>query len=214
MRLRAPEPRVALCGIQRHPATCRVFAIGADHILDHYLRCKMSFNRNGASDRLSRRQLNLQSFDDVLAEAKSLSRVGYHRVAKWSLGQICDHVARFMDESIDGFQKPPAMAPLMRPFLRMMYLGKILRNERMPAKFPTLKELQPDEWADDSKALPQLEAAIARIQAPSAEFVPSPALGKLTPEEWRKVHLWHCQHHLEFLIPAARDAQANKREGE
>ncbi|PQO28730.1 DUF1569 domain-containing protein [Blastopirellula marina] len=169
----------------------------------------MSFHRNGASDRLSRRQLSLQSFDDVLAEAKSLSRVGYHRVSKWSLGQICDHVSRFMDDSIDGFKSTPGFAPLMRPFLRMMYLGKVLRNERIPAKMPTLKELEPDEWTEDGNALPQLEKAIARIQDPNTQFVPSPAFGNLTAEQWRKVHLWHCQHHLEFLIPAARDAQAN-----
>ena len=172
----------------------------------------MSFHRNGASDRLSRRQLNLQSFDDVLAEARSLSRVGYHRVSKWSLGQICDHVSRFMDDSLDGFKSTPKFAPLVRPILRMMYLGKVLRNDRIPAKMPTLKELEPDEWTEDAHALPQLEKAIARIQDPSAQFVPSPAFGNLTAEQWRKVHLWHCQHHLEFLIPAARDAQANSRE--
>ncbi|MEW4452355.1 DUF1569 domain-containing protein [Bremerella sp. JC817] len=173
-----------------------------------FLRCNMSFHRNGASDKLSRRQLHLQSFDEVLSEARSLSRVGYHRVAKWSLGQICDHVSRFMDASIDGFPPSPFYVPLIRPFARMAHLGKILRNEHLPAKMPTLSVFMPGEWAEDEKALPQLEAAIARILDPNVQFVPSPLFGKLTPEEWRKVHLWHCQHHLEYLIPAARDVSS------
>ncbi|MBI1247844.1 DUF1569 domain-containing protein [bacterium] len=168
----------------------------------------MSFHRNGASDKLSRRELHLETFEDVLKEARSLSRVGYHRVAKWSLGQICDHVSMFMNASLDGFPPAPFYASLIRPFARMMYLSKMLRNERMPAKLPTLKTLTPDEWAADDVAMPRLEAAIARVQDPNAQFVASPIFGELTDEQWRKVHLWHCQHHLEFLIPAARDVTA------
>lgn len=168
----------------------------------------MSFHRNGASDKLSRRELHFENFEDVLGEARSLSRVGYHRVSKWSLGQICDHLSRFMDASLDGFPPAPFYASLLRPFARMMYLGKILRNEQMPAKMPTLNEFTPGEWAEDQNAIPQLEAAIARITDPGAKFNPSPLFGNLTADEWRKVHLWHCQHHLEFLVPAAKEATA------
>lgn len=113
-----------------------------------------------------------------------------------------------MDASLDGFPPAPFYASLLRPFARMMYLGKILRNEQMPAKMPTLNEFTPGEWAEDQNAIPQLEAAIARITDPNAKFHPSPLFGNLTAEEWRKVHLWHCQHHLEFLIPAAKEATA------
>lgn len=165
----------------------------------------MSFHRKSSSDKLSRRTLDFQSFDDVLKDARVLARVGYHRVGRWSLGQITDHLSRFMCHSLDGFPSPPGYFALLRPVARMMYLGKVLRNERLPAGAPTLKSLQPDEWSDDSAAMPQLEDAIARIQSPNATFQPSPLFGKLTPDEWRKVHLWHCQHHLEFLVPTARE---------
>lgn len=168
----------------------------------------MNFQRNADKEKLSRRELTFASFDQVLAEVRFLSRVGYHRVGKWTLGQTCEHLARFMDYSLDGFPPTPFYAALIRPVARMMYLGKILKQQRLPAGVSTLPTLVPGEWADDDLAVAQLTSAINRVQAPDAEFQPSPLFGKLTPEQWRKVHLWHCQHHLEFLIPAAKDAQA------
>lgn len=168
----------------------------------------MNFQRNADREKLSRRVLNLQSFEDVLAEVRLLSRVGYHRVGKWSLGQTCEHLARFMEQSLDGFPKAPFYAALIRPLARLMYLGKILKQERLPAGVATMPSLVPAEWEDDDHAVQQLTAAIARIEAADAVFQPSPLFGNLTADQWRKVHLWHCQHHLEFMIPAAKDAQA------
>ena len=58
----------------------------------------------------------------------------------------------------------------------------------------------------------RLRAVVERFKGHSGPLHPSPAFGRLTPEQWREVHLWHCEHHLSFLLPRAA-AEATGRGG-
>lgn len=162
--------------------------------------------RNGASDDVGttkRRVLVFENLEDVLDECRRLMVVGYHHVGKWSLGQICQHLAAGMNQSVDGFKDPPPFwIPIAKPYLRMFVLPTILRGGVIRARASAPKSTLPSANADDEIRLAELEQAIARISDENCKFVASPIFGTLTPQEWRKFHLWHCQHHLGFLLPA------------
>ncbi|PQO42993.1 DUF1569 domain-containing protein [Blastopirellula marina] len=152
-----------------------------------------------------RRELAFQSFDEVLADCKRLADVGYHHAGNWNLGQICQHLAAYMNQSMDGFVDPPPFwMPYAKPVVRALYLPKILKGAHFKIKAKAPESTLPSTNADDEVRMHELEQAIARITAEDAQFVDSPAVGNLSAEEWRKVHLWHCQHHLSFLVPAAK----------
>jgi hypothetical protein len=87
--------------------------------------------------------------------------------------------------------------------MRLMFLGKILKGESIKFRTPTTKSLIPSEWIDDEMTIAAFRLEIDRINQPEATFHPSPVFGKMTPDAWRKFHLWHCQHHLAFLVPGA-----------
>lgn len=152
-----------------------------------------------------RRDLSLKSFDEVFADCRRLADVGYHHAGRWNLGQICQHLAAYMNQSIDGFvDAPPFWMPYAKPVVRMLYLPKILRGDSFKINAKAPPSTLPSTNADDEVRMRELEQAIARVQADDVKFVDSPAVGSLSTEEWRKVHLWHCQHHLSFLVPATK----------
>jgi hypothetical protein len=84
---------------------------------------------------------------------------------------------------------------------RWFALGKILRHRVFHRRFPAPAYMQPAATQDDPAALERLRQVIGRLKAHTGPMQPSPVFGKLTPEQWREVHLWHCEHHLSFLIP-------------
>jgi len=49
----------------------------------------------------TRRFLELKDLDEVLSECRSLHQMGYRRMGKWSLAQICRHLRMTFDSSID-----------------------------------------------------------------------------------------------------------------
>ena len=63
------------------------------------------------------------------------------------------------------------------------------------------KALQPPDWLDAPVVLARLHKAIDRMQTHKGSLAPSPAFGPLSPNYLREVHLWHCEHHLGFLVP-------------
>ncbi|TWT39711.1 DUF1569 domain-containing protein [Blastopirellula retiformator] len=149
-----------------------------------------------------RRILLFANFEEVIVDCHHLADVGYHKLGQWNLGQICQHLAAFMDQSIDGFKdRMPFWLPVVRPVLRMIYLPTILKGGAVSVKAKAPPSILPSTSADDEIRLAELERAIARVMQEDVQFVESPVMGSLSQEEWRKVHMWHCQHHLSFLIP-------------
>ncbi|PHR97694.1 MAG: hypothetical protein COA78_27270 [Blastopirellula sp.] len=149
-----------------------------------------------------RREITLEDFNQVIEESHKLSQSGYYKAGTWSLGQICQHLSQFMEQSLDGFKDEPSLLlKLASPVIKMMYLGKMLKGQTLTVKAAALPSTLPDNNADDPNGIVLLEKNIKRILAEDATFRTSPVFGKLTPEKWRKLHLWHCNHHLSFLTP-------------
>lgn len=148
---------------------------------------------------MNRRTLRFPDYDAVLAEAESLLAGGYDRVGQWSLGQVCQHLAIVLERSLDGF---PSLLPWpVQKLARWLVLGRLLRREVLRRRYPAPAYLQPPVEADDAAGVARLRAVLGRVKAHTGPMAPSPIFGALTPEEWREVSLWHCEHHLSFLLP-------------
>ena len=148
---------------------------------------------------MERRTLRLHSLDEAACDAERLLVTGYDRAGNWNLGQVCEHMALVMNLSIDGF---PSKFPWpMRVVARWLYLRPILAHRVFRKRMPAPKYLLPLEMADDAAGVERLRGAIRRFAGHPGPFAASPVFGDLTSEQWREVHLWHCEHHLSFLLP-------------
>jgi len=148
---------------------------------------------------MDRRTLRFHSYDDALREADSLLASGYDRAGRWGLGQACHHLAAIMEMSLDGF---PSRFPWpVRLAARWFVLGQVLRHHVFRRRFPAPTFSLPPDTGDDPVGVERLRAAVGRLKEHPGTMQPSPVFGPLSPGQWREVHLWHCEHHLSFLIP-------------
>ncbi len=120
-------------------------------------------------------------------------------VGNWSFGQICEHLAKMMNGSIDGldFQAPWFARWFIAPLMKNSMLTKPMSpGFRLP---PNAKPVLPSDPVSPESGLQQLKAAVERLQqeAPRASH---PFLGKLASEEWMQLHLRHAELHLSFFV--------------
>lgn len=148
---------------------------------------------------MPRRSLRFQNYEQVLVEAERLNEMGYEPTGNWSLAQVCHHLSMVMEYSLDGFPKQQPW--LFRWIARRFFLPRVLKHQVIRGRAPAGAALQPPDSPDAPAALARLHKAIDRLKNHKGELAPSPAFGPLTPDEWREVHLWHCEHHLGFLAP-------------
>jgi hypothetical protein len=146
-----------------------------------------------------RRTPRFYSYDEVLADAEALLGNGYEREGNWGLGQVCAHLSKTMERSLDGF--PSAMPLPMRILARWVALGGILKHKQHQRRFPAPPYLMPPDAEEDRDGLEKLRTALSRLKDHSGDLRPHPVFGRLTPQQWLDLHLWHSEHHLSFLIP-------------
>jgi Protein of unknown function (DUF1569) len=146
-----------------------------------------------------RRNLTFDAYDQVIADVDNLVRNGYDKAGQWDLGQTCDHLAFFMEGSLSG---PNFKTPwVLRVLFGRLVLRRILTSGRMKAGVPTPQKPLPAPGRDERAAVAKLEQTIGRLKTHTGELHASPFFGYLTPEQWQRLHLTHCAHHLGFLIP-------------
>ncbi len=151
---------------------------------------------------MPQRQLDFKAFTEVRAELDRLHQGGYEKLGQWDLAQVCDHLAFFIRGSLDG---PTFRVPwLFKVLFGKMALRRILSQRRMKAGGFTPQTPLPSPGGDEAAAVARLKELLARFEAQlgdGGELHPSPFFGRLTPDEWRQLHLIHCGHHLGFLLP-------------
>jgi hypothetical protein len=148
----------------------------------------------------SRRHLEFNDFGAVVADAERLHHRGYERAGQWDLAQVCDHLAYFIDASVDG-------AKFRVPWLIKVLFGRaafrrILSTRSMKEGAFTPQKPLPASGGDEAASLERLKTSIRRFESNAGELQASPFFGHLTREEWRQLHLIHCGHHLGFLLPS------------
>jgi hypothetical protein len=148
---------------------------------------------------MERRKIDFHDFGSVAADIDRLHKNGYDKVGQWELCQTCDHLATVMRMSMEGF---PSRGPwYFRKILGPIFKGRFFRKRRMPEGFRAPGFLLPPVGSDEDATVQACKDLLKRVSAYAGEFDQHPFFGKITPEEWRQVHLIHSAHHLSFLIP-------------
>jgi hypothetical protein len=148
-----------------------------------------------------RRKLRFESADDVSAEVERLAKCKNVRaVGNWSSGQVLQHLAMTMNNSIDGFPDfvPAPVRLLLRLFLKRRILKRTMSaGLRLPARAAQRMLPPPTTWEE---GLDAFRRAAARVKSEPRRST-HPAFGSLTSDEWEKLHCRHSELHLGFLIP-------------
>lgn len=151
----------------------------------------------------SRRSLRFDSIDQALAEVAALveaeagGRLRQH--GRWTLGQILNHLATWVDFTYDGFpfRIPALVRCLLRSMKRRMLAGPLVAGVRLPGvRGGTLGTAV----VPTAEASSHCRAAFGRL-ATEAPSRPHPIFGPMGHEEWVALHLRHAELHLSFLAP-------------
>lgn len=147
----------------------------------------------------ARRTIRYSTLSEVVQDAEHL--IGnHHTVGKWSFGQNCQHLAKGMNASIDGFgfQAPWWVRWLIAPVMKNSFLTKSMKaGFKLPKNgLPQL----PNDSVTAEEGLRQLKAAIERLshEVPTAAH---PVFGKMASEEVIQLQLRHCELHMSFIVP-------------
>jgi len=153
------------------------------------------------------RDLTFANMTEVRRDVETLRRRGYTKAGNWNLAQVCKHLGQWISFPVTGY---PKNGPVMTFIIFMLRntLGKrsgreILRTGKFPSRWRTLKITLPPPDTDEATSIRELEEAIVRWEQHHGEYIPSPLFGRLTREEWLRMQLIHCAHHLSHLVPNA-----------
>jgi hypothetical protein len=147
----------------------------------------------------SRRTVRYSTLSDISQDAEQLL-AHHHTVGNWTFGQICQHLAKTMNCTFDGFgfQAPWFARWFIAPFVKNSLLIK-----PMSAGFKLQesgKAILPGDNVSGVDGLQQLKAAIERYshEVPTA---PHPFLGNMASEEVVQLQLRHAELHMSFVVP-------------
>ena len=129
----------------------------------------------------------LQSLDEALLYIDGLQRSGYEQLGNWSLGQNCNHLAQSVDLTLSGpfrFMPRVIQKVFFGAFLAVVPLGRI--GARIGLRIPTV--LPQREPVDDAVGVASFSSRVRELQDRGAT-------------QQMAFHLWHCCHHLSFLVP-------------
>ncbi len=153
--------------------------------------------------------LRFGSMEDILKDVEAFDALGkdgsgVRATGNWTPAQNVDHVAKFINHSIDGF---PDRAPLWLRFLGRTFRERILNRPMragltLPKKFTYL---YPEEGVAWPVAVGRLRAAVKRVSSGQRMQAPSPVVGRLAHEEWIAMHCRHAEMHFGFLHAAAEN---------
>jgi hypothetical protein len=139
------------------------------------------------------------AFNDIEAIMPDVDRLiaGHVTVGRWTLGEICDHLAKTIILSLE-FPSTNASATREQAVYRRLFF----RAREFPeGQTPPLAVQLPTPDADLIESAASLLNALARFEVHEATFPAPPMLGPLTRDEWFLFHTRHAAHHLSFAIP-------------
>ena len=145
-----------------------------------------------------RRDLAFASLDEVMPDVERLL-AGHVTVGRWSLGQICNHLATNIRFTMDGF---PDKAPwLVQRTVGVMVRGLMLGTGRIASGVRVPEAYLPKPGLEDAAEAAALRASIERFSTFTGMFAGHPLLGRMRRDQWERFHRIHCAHHLSFALP-------------
>jgi Protein of unknown function (DUF1569) len=147
-----------------------------------------------------RRPLSFTSLAEVMPDVDRLLR-GHRTVGKWSLGQICNHLAGSLIYSVEGF---PGKAPwLIRKLIGSRAKRDLFRKGRMDEGMKLPEKFLPRPGLDPRAEAEALRGALNVYSAHAGPLADHPLFGPLGRDEWTHLHCIHFAHHLSFVHPVA-----------
>ncbi len=150
------------------------------------------------------RMLDFRSVADLGRELDRIEEACHSGAVKptgsWSVGQNCQHVAKFFSFALDGFDAPAPMP--IRIIATLLFKKKAIGPGPMPSgiKLPAKASyMLPDPDVSDKDGIAFLRQQIQRIKNGEQFTHPSPIFGKLTHDQWMNIQLKHAAMHLGFL---------------
>jgi hypothetical protein len=146
-----------------------------------------------------RRTLEFARLEEVMPEVDRLL-AGHSTLGNWSLGQVCNHLAGGIQKSVDGYG---VQAPwLVRETMGRIIKKRILGERRMKTGIKLPEEFLPKPGLDARAEAEALRASITYYLAHPGPRALHPFFGRMTGDEWDRLHRIHCAHHLSFVVPA------------
>lgn len=147
-----------------------------------------------------RRNLRYPSLPAVLVDVNQLAAGKFTTTGEWTFPQILQHLARSMNLAFDCADFKVNW--IIRTVARLFYKKRILEERMEPGfKLPrSASSLLPTENPTLEAGLAEFRRAIGRFEreTPEAESV---IFGPMTPEEWTKLQIRHCELHLSYVWP-------------
>lgn len=151
----------------------------------------------------NRPKLRFDALEQAVAHAQRLAdadRAGrLEQLGNWTLGQAMGHLAWWANSPFDGFP------PEVNPPLPIRVIGRIIRGPflamsmRAGVKIPGAPGgTYGQEPMSTDAGLDALQRAFARTLAACPSH-PSPLLGHLSHEQWKRLHCRHSELHLSFF---------------
>jgi len=145
----------------------------------------------------SRRRLRLKAYEDILAEIERLAQ-GHRLLGRWTLAQICDHLAGTQEFSIRGGEPTIRTSALFRATIGRVALAALLWYGYIPERQGPVPPPRSGNLDEGMERLRETIRAVSSQRLRAAH----PIFGHLTADQWRRFHLHHAAHHLSFVLPA------------
>lgn len=147
-----------------------------------------------------RRKLRFNTLDDLVRDAKTMAGNSPTSTGKWTAAQNIQHVALFIDASIDGFT---FTVPAPIRFVARLMRGRFLRKGFNPGIKPPAKAAAHFAPAPDismEAAVDHLVRSVARAEQQKMTAV-SPLFGAMDHGQWVQMHCRHAELHFSFIQP-------------
>lgn len=143
-----------------------------------------------------RRASTFADLEEVMPEVERLLG-GHIAVGRWSLAQVCNHLATGIRLTLDVPIRPAPPSPE-----NDLARHEFFRRGRFPDGMEApIARLVPQPDLDAAVEAESLHRKIERFTAHARPLPAHPRLGPMTREEWARFHCRHCAHHLGFLVP-------------
>lgn len=146
----------------------------------------------------ARRKLAFHDVSGILHDVGAI-KDAHETVGRWTLGQICAHLAASFDGSIDGFdysRHRVKRAMVSRPMLWYTFLFGI------PEQYLVDPGIEPTGDVSMNDGMTRLARAIHRYRDHGGALFPHPLFGRMSRRQWDRIHCIHAAHHLSFVRPA------------
>lgn len=172
---------------------------------------RLPSHRSSAENRTGRR---LGSLDGIVTRAEDLARLGFLHGKFWSLAQICEHLARSVDNTVRGsaadgvplrWQRLSRFQKVTRSVLKHL----MLLTGYFPKGVPAPESVHPSTDVSLGESLNRLRSAAEafdrKLEASRSSWGWHSLLGRMSGRAWRRFHHIHAAHHFSFLRPAKTD---------